>query len=185
MAEKLDSTPGNPEAEIMLVSNTESKHWEIVQAVRDLHRQGYDTQTACEKLGINRATYYRAMQSRFVQEQRLNEIQAMREASTTIIERNWTRILNNMAHIARDGDNKEAVQAARFVREVMKDLERDADELAQDQKDSAMAHFAEQMKNAPGKKTFRAKRTRTRGNSQVTEEVEVEIPDVSAGNPYP
>lgn len=176
MEQNVTPGPDSRGSEVIAITGTESRHWELVQAVREMHRKGYDTQTACKKLGIARRTYYNALASRYVQEQRVQQIHAMQDASVAIIEQNWARILINMATIARSEGSKEAVQAARFVREVMKDLEVDAQELVQDSKESAMALFAARMKDTPGKKTFRAKRSRTKGNNRITEEIEVEIP---------
>ena len=178
-----DETGGD----VMLVSETDSKHWEIVQAVADLHRQGYDTQAACKKLGIHRSLYYRAIRSPFVQEQRLMQIQAMSEASATIVSRNWTRVLNNVARIAHSGDDREAVAAARFLNEVRKDLERDAEReaLAGDEFGDFMERFARTpaaTSRSKAKSRIRARRTRSTPKGRVTEEVEVESEPFSGGN---
>lgn len=160
----------------LLVTNADSKAWEIFCAVRDLHRQGLNTQDACKRLGIHRNTYYRALETKYVQEQRAQEIMALKEASAALIAQRWTGIMANMTNLARSGDSKEAVQAARFVRDVYKDLEKDAEELAQAEQQSALAQFAERLKMAPGKKTVRARQSRRRGGKTEEVEVEVEFP---------
>lgn len=176
MSDKNEILPVEQGGDELLIRNADSRAWEIFTAVRELHRQGYNTSDACQKLGIDRRTYYHALHRPFVQEQRVQEIMALKEASAALIAQRWTGIMANMTNLARNGDSKEAVQAARFVREVYKDLEKDAEELVQAEQQSALAQFAERLKMAPGKKTVRARQSRRRGDKREEIEVEVEFP---------
>jgi hypothetical protein len=167
----------------LLITGTESKHWELVQAVNEQFRKGITTTVAaCEAAGVGRRLYYQALQSPYVQQQRLMQIQSMNEASSTVLEKWWLRIMMNMAKLAASDDSKESVQAARFVREVMKDLEVQAQTSAQEER-GAVDSFMEQFITAPGsRKKYKARRKK----GSITEEIEVEIPggstDISGGN---
>lgn len=127
MNENTTLAPIPDEDEIALVSGTDIKYWQVVQLVAEQFRKGAtNTVMACEQAGVARDLYYRALRSQYVQEQSLAQIKSMRSATHAVLERQWLGVVLNMAAIAR-GDSREAVSAARFLRDVYKDIEQDLD----------------------------------------------------------
>ena len=126
MSENSNLVPVDEGESVRLLSPTDSKHWELVQLV--LAQYGPDcttTQAALAKANVPPNTYYRAMRNPVVQQLRLEQMQGTLAASQHLIERNWMGVIANMSRIARHDDSREAVQAARFLRDVYNDIQAD------------------------------------------------------------
>lgn len=115
-----------PELGIQVITPVDMKAWERVEAVLDVLRmEGACTlQDACAELGFHRSTLWRDLQRPYVQ-QRLAEVQAGMDALTgRVLDKSWGMIIMNMANLAASESSKEAVQAARFIRDVKLDWEK-------------------------------------------------------------
>jgi len=161
--------------EVRLITPMDSKHWELVQLVNA--QFGPDcttTQAALQKAGVASNTYYRAMRNPVVQQLRLEQMQGTLAASQYLIEKNWLGVLASMSSIARSGDSRESVQAARFLRDVYKDVQAGIGPLAGggiEETDAARA-----VRKFLGGKTVKKLR-----RTVITEEVEVDD-SLSTGN---
>lgn len=111
---------------LQVINPGDMKAWERVQRVLEVLRlDGSVTLTAaCKQVGIHRTTIWRDLQRPYVQ-QRLAEVQVGMDALTGhVLDKSWGLILMSMANLAASGDSKEAVQAARFIRDVKLDWEK-------------------------------------------------------------
>lgn len=126
-----DIVPANKTPAVELpISPQDIKYWECVQRVREQFSRGCNTtRKACELAGVSHDFYYVALKSPYVQSQIALELDAIDKATHEIVRRSWVPIMINMARIAESQDSKEAVQAARLVREVQQDLKKMAEEL--------------------------------------------------------
>ena len=123
MAENDTSLAEHEGEEGMLLSPTDSKHWEVVQLVNaQFGPTCATTEAACKAAGVHTSLYYRAMKSPVVQQMRVQQILGVQAATQRLVERNWLKVLESMIRIAREGDSREAVQAARFLRDVYGDV---------------------------------------------------------------
>lgn len=113
---------------LQVINPGDMKAWERVQRVLEVLRlDGSVTLTltaACKQVGIHRTTIWRDLQRPYVQ-QRLAEVQAGMDALTgRVLDKSWGMIIMNMANLAASESSKEAVQAARFIRDVKLDWEK-------------------------------------------------------------
>lgn len=162
---------------VRLLSPMDSKHWELVQLVNAQY--GPDcttTYAALEKAGVPPNTYYRAMRNPVVQQLRLEQMQGTLAASQHLIEKNWLGVLASMASIARKGDSRESVQAARFLRDVYKDIQQGIGPNTGDP--GAESDAARTLRRFLGGKEVKRLRRTT-----VTEEIEVQSSDSEANGP--
>lgn len=124
MTEIVEMNP--PELGVQVITPIDMKAWERVESVLGVLRmEGACTlQEACKEVGIHRSTLWRDLQRPYVQ-QRLAEVQAGMDALTGhVLDKSWGMILMNMANLAASEGSKEAVQAARFIRDVKLDWEK-------------------------------------------------------------
>ena len=161
--------------DVKLLSPTDSKHWELVQLV--MAQFGPDCTTtidALRKANVPVNTYYRAMRNPVVQQLRLQQMVGVSAATQHLIEKNWLGVLANMSRIARSGDSRESVQAARLLRDVYKDVREGISPVGGTPGEESDAARAVR-RFLSGKSIKRVRRT------TVTEEVEVED-GLSGGN---
>lgn len=124
MTKNRDLIPTNQEEQARLLSPTDSKQWDVVQRVlAEFSKDCTTTVDACKAAGINRATYYNALANPVVQQLRLQQMMSTIAATQHLIERNWMPVVANMLSIASNDDSREAVQAARLVKDIYKDVQ--------------------------------------------------------------
>jgi hypothetical protein len=110
--------------DVLPVSSQDLKYWACVQKVRDqfLEKGVNTTRKACKLAGVSHDFYYTSLKSPYVQSMMAQEIAALEQATHEIIQRSWVPAVINMARIAANQGSKEAVQAARFLRDVGIDI---------------------------------------------------------------
>ena len=168
MAENRELVAVDQDVDAPLLSGKDLKDWEIVQRVlAQLSDKCTNTQAACKEAGVVRSTYYAALHNPIVQQLRLQAMVGTQAAAQKMIEKSWLPVIANMASIARDGDSREAVQAARFLRDVYDDIQRGLDSGAGKHLDGESA-AAKAIRSFLGGKKVLLRQTTT------TQEIEVE-----------
>ena len=125
MTENRELSVQNQDVDASILSGTDMKQWEIVQRVlKQFSKDCTTTVAACKAAGVPHRTYYNAIANPVVQMLRLQQMQGTAAAAQHLIEKNWLHVLGNVAAIARSDDSREAVQAARLLRDVYADLEK-------------------------------------------------------------
>lgn len=115
---------GEDKGALMPISALDIKYWDTVQNVRAQYALGCDTtRKAIQQAGVDKNLYYRALKSRFVQSQLLDEVVARKEAMHVILEETWVPILMNLAEIAGGDVARDAVPAARLLNEIRQELD--------------------------------------------------------------
>jgi hypothetical protein len=115
----------NQETGVLPLSPQDVKQWELVQAVREQFRKrATTTSDACKAANVPRRSYYAVLRNPYVQGMMLEQMQALSQATLAILEQGWVQVLRNMMSLAQSADSKEAVQAARLLYEMKKDLEK-------------------------------------------------------------
>ena len=116
--------PASQENDISVVGPQSLKYWELVQRVRKQFQLGATTTVAaCEAAGVCRKTYYEAIRDPYVQGMVASQMDALAQASLEVIEQSWIPVLVNVVGVARDGSGRDAVQAAKFLKDVKDDLD--------------------------------------------------------------
>jgi len=116
--------------------------------------------------GVDYWSFYRAFKRPIVQGIVAERLLGQQAATAAILDEYWLRVLNNMAEIASGGkaDDRAAIQAARFLLEVHRQLEMQLGAHKTEEKSLAATLLA--------KAKARSQITRTR-RTVVTEEVDV------------
>lgn len=174
MQENSEMVALNTEDTTLLLSGKDLKDWEVVQKVLARLRKGQCTTTldACKEAGVPRRSYYAALNNPVVQRMQLQQMMGVSAGTQHLIEKNWLPLVANMISIAR-GDSREAVPAARFLKEVYDGIGKalNVDTREQD----AISDASRAIRSFLGGKRVKLTQVVT------TQEIEVQD-DVSAGN---
>jgi hypothetical protein len=159
-----------------ILSPTDIKHWEVVQKVLSHLRKDEctTTQQACKEAGVSRSTYYAALANPVVQQLRLQQMIGTAAAAQHLMEKTWLPVIAKIAALARSGDSRESVAAARFLRDVYIDIERGLGPGVEKQQ-------GEESDAAKAIRSFLGGRKVLLRQTTTTQEVEVEE-DISDGN---
>jgi len=153
------------EKETVLLTPKDQRDWDRVLAVRAAFQEGAtNIKAACEKANVSRQVFYDSIKNPLIQEAILSEMRGLDAIASEVLSTWWVRVLVNMSNIATSGDSKEAVQAARFLRDVKMDLERDS-------QSSGVGGSSDARRIIDAVMGHQGKRLKLR---QVTQEIEVE-----------
>jgi hypothetical protein len=153
-------------------STQDVKSWSRVQLVLSaLDKEKCNTLTkACEKAGVPRETFYRDLRRPYVAQMWLDHARSRKAVLHEVLDRSLPLVAMNMANIASGEKSREAVQAARWLYDVLKDLDKDALESEEGDGDlGEAASFLAQF----GKARYTARRKRKTRKGEITEEIEV------------
>jgi len=172
MDEKVALVPVFPSDEVILFTEEDNRAWERYQAVcRAWSGGARTTEEACEMANVPRSTYYEALKNPYVQQQRVQQIMGTMSLTQEIVENHWGSVISNMVRIARDDRTRDAVAAARFLKDVYDDV-RQGIEGDSAVKVATATTFLEKFASSGGKARYKASRHTRRG----TEEIEIESP---------
>lgn len=158
--------------EVLLITEEDSRAWERYQAVNKAWEDGArSTKEACEMAGVPRATYYVALKNPYVQAQRVQQIMGTMSLTQTVIETHWGSVIKNMVSIARSDKSRDAVAAARFLKDVYDDVREVIEEESAIEAAGATT-FLEKFASSSSRARYKAKR-RTKAGEET---IEVEIP---------
>lgn len=124
--EVVDETTASSDSVPVLLTPKDQRDWDRVLMVREAFRAGNRTVTqACAHAGMTRQTFYASIANPLVQQMILAEMRGLDAIATEVLNSRWIEVIMNMAKVATSADSKEAVQAARFLRDVKRDIESD------------------------------------------------------------
>jgi hypothetical protein len=173
MTDSTEMMPIAQEGDVLPLSPTDIKHWELVQVVREqYHKRATTTRDACQAANVPVMTYYRALQSPYVQQMMVEQMHALSQATLAVLERGWFKVVSNMMNLAQSAQSKEAVQAARLMYEMKQDLE----------KQGAGQGVVGESAAAQAVKSFLGGKKLKLTQTTVTREITVDNDDVSGGN---
>jgi hypothetical protein len=115
------------------------------------------------------------MRNPIVQQLRLQQMMNVETAVQYVIERNWMPVIGSMIRIAKAGDSRESVQAARLIKDIYKDIQ---DSLAREGSRDAGV----QSEAARTIRQFLGGKKVVLRQKEVVREIEVEDDVISDGN---
>jgi len=153
------------------------------QEIKDLHRvevavkemrEGKTMTEIAEGLGISRPTLWKAFQNPTVMATVAGELNVLQIAEIDLIRVKWIPILANMARIAVEGGDKDAISAARFLHEVRKFTGDKIEDRAEGvEEEDAAEIFLKEFGRPRVKRTLKARKKLKGGEVEAT----IEYPD--------